>query len=108
MAVTVKLDLGRLQALRGSLPQRTEQAVEAAARRIEGAAKGNAPVDTGTLRNSITVENSGTARRKIGPTVDYGVFVELGTKNDRPQPYLKPAFDAVAPRLIDELKRIVD
>ena len=63
---------------------------------IERDAKINAPVDTGALRNSIGRDLApGTA--VIGPTVNYGAYVELGTSRMRPQPYLGPATDRHEP-----------
>ncbi|WP_343006737.1 HK97-gp10 family putative phage morphogenesis protein [Collinsella aerofaciens] len=58
----------------------------------EGYAKRACPVDTGRLRNSIThiVDEDGKCA-VIGTNVEYAPFVELGTRRQKPQPYLKPA-----------------
>ncbi len=67
---------------------------------IGAGAKNRAPVDTGTLRNSITSEvqrRGNTIRGEVGPTVNYGGFVEQGTSRMSAQPYLRPATDAVIP-----------
>lgn len=71
---------------------------------VEGQAKINAPVDTGALRSSIgtDVERDGSGRGyavsvEVGPTVNYGAHVELGTEHMAPEPYLGPAFDQYAP-----------
>lgn len=58
----------------------------------EGYAKRACPVDTGRLRNSIThiVDEDG-ALAVLGTNVEYAPFVELGTRHQKPQPYLKPA-----------------
>lgn len=67
---------------------------------IEAGAKNRAPVDTGALRNSITSEvqrRGNTIRGEVGPTVNYGGFVERGTSRMSAQPYLRPATDAVLP-----------
>lgn len=94
-------------------------ALEAIGLKAEGYAKKLCPVDTGLLRNSIThaisgqpaaIETykadkgdaqgsySGTAPKGlfdtavyIGTNVEYGAYVELGTANTDPQPFLKPA-----------------
>ncbi len=65
---------------------------------IEGDAKAAAPVDTGNLRNSISTSvegdgRSGAMSAEIGPTAEYGVYVEYGTSRMGAQPYLGPAFD---------------
>ena len=60
------------------------------------------PVDTGALRTSIGYETKTTAagmEGEVGPTQDYGLFVEMGTSRMGPQPYMRPAFDRRAPIL---------
>jgi len=55
-----------------------------------------APVDTGALRSSITGTTTRTidgAVGEVGPTVEYGIYVELGTSTQPGQPFLGPAFD---------------
>lgn len=75
---------------------------------IERDAKTAAPVDTGALKNSISSEitgdgRSGTMAGEVGPTVDYGLWQEIGTSRMPPQPYLAPAFD----RRIDPFTRAI-
>lgn len=106
MAVTVKLEMGRLTALQSDVPNDADRIVEEVARELEGAAKVNAVVDTGAMRASITVQNIGKAMRRIGPTVRYAIFVELGTRFRHARPFLKPAFDSEAPKLAERLKSI--
>lgn len=58
----------------------------------EGYAKRACPVDTGRLRNSIThIVDEGGKCAVIGTNVEYASYVELGTRHQKPQPYLKPA-----------------
>ena len=69
---------------------------------IEGTAKQLAPVDTGNLKNSIghsdlRIGNSGQLVAEIGPTANYGYFVEAGTSRTPPQAYMGPAADRHAP-----------
>lgn len=67
---------------------------------ISAGAKNRSPVDTGALRNSISVElqnRGGTIRGEVGPTTSYAGFLEHGTSRMRAQPYLRPATDAVLP-----------
>ena len=74
--------------------------VRTAAKSIETDAKRMAPVgETGNLRDSIstTLEGdgrSGTMSAEIGPTAFYGAFVEYGTSEMPPEPYMGPAFES--------------
>lgn len=61
---------------------------------IEGSAKNRVPVDTGNLKSSIgTTYTNGGLGAEVGPTANYGEFVELGTSRMAPQPYMGPAAD---------------
>lgn len=65
---------------------------------VQADAQAMAPVDTGNLRNSISTTVTGDGRfaamsGEVGPTVEYGVFQELGTSRMGPQPFMAPAFD---------------
>lgn len=62
--------------------------------KVEATAKRLAPVDTGRLRSSITHEVTTDSKGLVafvGTNVEYAIFVELGTRFQRPQPYLRPA-----------------
>jgi hypothetical protein len=51
-------------------------------------ARSRVPVLTGTLRDSIEVDEDG-----YGSDVDYAAFVEFGTSDTAPQPYIGPSSD---------------
>lgn len=75
---------------------------------IEGDAKALAPVDTGTLRSSISTTFSGDGRSgqmaaEIGPTVEYGVFQEYGTSTQPGKPFMGPAYDRRVPGFTEAL-----
>jgi HK97 gp10 family phage protein len=76
-----------------------QQVVRKTALDIEGDAKRFAPVDTGNLRNSIghsdlrSVGQSGALEARIGPTANYGHYVEFGTSRMGPAAYMGPALD---------------
>jgi len=56
--------------------------------------KRQAPVDTGRLRSSITLQviNTNTLPKVVvGTNVEYAPYVEFGTVNRPPDPYLRPA-----------------
>ena len=59
--------------------------------KAETYAKQLCPVDTGRLRNSITHAQQDEDSEVIGTNVKYAPFVELGTKRQKAQPYLRPA-----------------
>lgn len=100
------------------------QILRKAAFDCEAAAKGNAPVDTGYMRDSIyTRTNTSSSYGRVGepppgaellPEVEkpdrgtaivavganYGIFVEFGTSKMAAQPYLIPAAEAVGPSFV--------
>lgn len=53
-------------------------------------AKELCPVDTGTLKNLITVKGD-TKSAIVSANTDYAEYVEFGTSKTVPQPYLVPA-----------------
>lgn len=71
--------------------------LDKAAADVQRGAAARAPVDTGALRNSIGTSNAGRFARDIGPTVNYGMFVEYGTSRMGPQPFMGPALEAARP-----------
>lgn len=66
--------------------------VAEATNRIEQAAKSNAPVATGALRDSITGSVRGLKGRVDAP-IRYATFVEFGTSRMSPQPFMTPALE---------------
>lgn len=72
----------------------TADAVAHFANEVEEDAKRLVPVDTGELRDSITVSVEGRgpdAIARISAGAEHALPVELGTRNTRAQPYLRPA-----------------
>lgn len=74
---------------------------------IQAEAERRAPSRTGTLKRNIRVRGGRGKKRirfRIGTTKKayYAGFVEYGTKNMRPQPFLRPALDGKA----DEATRV--
>jgi len=135
-ATIVEIDTDRLNRLIRKIPGNVADAVAAVAFSIERAAKINAPVDTGALRASIYTrigqrdnyqmalseaasrkpdvamgqlpqpENSTTAY--VGPGVEYGVHVELGTSKRGAQPFLTPAVRQVERSLSEHFGKVAD
>lgn len=61
----------------------------------------NTPVDTGRLKNSITLEGSSLSQYHYGANiyseVEYAEDVEYGTVNSPPKPYFRPAIAEFEP-----------
>lgn len=74
---------------------------------IEADAKAFVPVDTGNLRASISRTVDGLTA-EIGPTANYGAYVEFGTSRQAPAAYMGPAFDRHAGQLEQALARLAD
>ena len=61
-------------------------------------------VDTGTMLNSTTSDRVSKTTYMVGPTVDYAVFVALGTSRVRARPFHVTA----AKQLQRQVKDIID
>ena len=96
--------LGRAAAAARGL---AEVAVAKSAFDLQAIAQSIVPVKTGNLKNSLDVELAGLSAF-IGPTVNYGAYVELGTHKMTPRPYMTPATDAVEPTFIEAIASIGD
>lgn len=95
MSMVVVDNSARLvDALRSALPA----AVAAGGLLIENEAKMLCPVRTGTLRRSIHTdvehESQDRVSARVSPGVDYGPYIELGTRSMAAQPYLRPALES--------------
>jgi HK97 gp10 family phage protein len=101
------ITLGQLTAMLGTVGARQVtrigQAVTVAGIETQNLARTVAPVDTGALRASISVDtptfDGASVSIEVGPEVNYGAFVEFGTSRASAQPYMIPAADQVTPRL---------
>lgn len=90
------------------------QVVRGAAFLCQRVAVQRAPVDTGFLRNSITVGSvyggtlqPGALAAQVGPEAAYGGFVEFGTANQGAQPYLTPAAEQATEWMVDKMQKDV-
>lgn len=113
MSELVKFDVGEMKALAhdatvksATIRSQASKLLRSAAFGVERSAKQAAPFKTGNLKNSIGTDFSGDLSATIGPSADYGIYLELGTSKMSPRPYLGPAFDQHAPRLVEALKEI--
>lgn len=115
---SIIINVSQLSVLAADLNQRGRHvgaAVATATRKagatVERDGKILCPVDTGNLRNSIstTITGSGSATEigaEIGPTANYGDYVETGTSRMRPQPYMGPAMDRNVPAWVAAIEQI--
>lgn len=120
---TVTVDTTKLDTILKKLDGNMANAIAKAAFAVEAQAKLNAPVDTGALRASIyaSLHNGGRGSQAmaaarslrpeaetqalptprdgntayVGPSVEYGAEVELGSARRPGTPYLQPAVRAV-------------
>lgn len=95
-------DLGKAPA---DVEEKAARAIAKTAHEIEADAKAIVSVDTGFLKNSISTDVDGLTA-EIGPTANYGVYVEEGTSRMSPEPYMRPAFDRRKEGLVQALEQI--
>lgn len=81
---------------------KSAHAVARTAQQTKRDAQRFAPVLTGALREGIDVEVSGL-EASIVSTVRYSDYVEYGTSDTAPQPYMRPAADLAGGPLADGL-----
>ncbi len=96
-----------------------DKASTAGAEIVLAAAKQKVPVDTGLLRDSLTLKKSKVRKPHIksehvvtrGKGVEHFAPVELGTSKMKAQPFLRPAIDenkkSVAKVVTDELLKAI-
>ena len=78
---------GSLEALAAQIEERVGEAVAAGAEAVAENARSVCPVDTGALRDSISV----SLGAEISANTDYAAYVEFGTSRMAAQPYLVPS-----------------
>ena len=91
-------------------PREARRAVSAelqrSALRVERKAKMTAAVDTGFMRNGIFVARVGMLRYKVTSPAGYSVYVELGTRKMKAQPFLGPAVKEESEVLFKNLRKM--
>lgn len=94
-----------LGTLSGS-PRRQAQrrGLAAGASVVETWAKFYAPVDIGTLMNSIEVDEVTELEATIAPHVDYAEHQEFGTSRMAAHPYMRPAIDEHENDILDAIQ----
>ena len=112
MANSLRIELKGVEGLKsklfnlvGKVRRGTEDTVAETLLLIESDAKQFAPVDTGRLRSSIHTElapNRLSGSVEVG--VSYGIFLEFGTRYQRAQPFLFPAYEKNRAAFVARLK----
>ena len=102
-ALSVVIRNNRLPEIAKTLPGQVRQSAYQSAQEVKSRARGLAPVDRGTLRDSIDVEQDRTASGRytdafvVYSPLDYAVFQEYGFTHYisgefiPPQPFMTPA-----------------
>jgi HK97 gp10 family phage protein len=97
-----------LNRLTGAERRRAQQdGLEAGARIVETYAKLLVPVDTGTLKGSIMVDEVTPVQAVIAPHTDYAEYVEFGTSRMEAQPYMRPALDEHEAEIVQAVRDTV-
>jgi len=109
--IRIKVDTAKMKRMMRAFdefPSILQEELTAAVQRvvlvIESVAKKNCPVDTDTLRPSITPVVKSWAEAYVGTNMEYAAFVEYGARNTTAQPYLQPAYEEGkrrAPKIFD-------
>ena len=99
----------RLPKIAAAMEPRAIKIVSASAANIQRGYQERVHVITGTLRRSATQDPQTNAiEKRIGPSVGYGKYEELGTRYRPPHPALLPAYLAELPRFMAAWKELVD
>jgi len=93
----------RINKAADSLDEKIMDGLEIIGENIVADAKAFAPIKTGRLRNSIGKTVFGR-ELEVYAEAEYAAYVEYGTSRMRPQPFLRPAFEANRADLITVLK----
>lgn len=110
--MSIEFDFSEVDRLAGDIAEAGPKAEKVSstqlskvAKHTQSAAKSHAPVDTGTLRDSITIRG-GKDYRIVGSELRYAGFVEFGTSDTAPQPYIWPAARVAETELFEALRDI--
>lgn len=85
-----------------------KEAIKLNASELQREAQRQAPVDTGFLKRSISLEIRDNGRTAIvGATAEYAPYVNYGTRFMAAQPFLTSAFNRQEPLFIRDLQRLM-
>lgn len=95
--VQIRIVSNRFPQIAAAIRPLVSAEVKKAGLSVQARAQAAAPVKTGTLRRSIHTEFPTDLSAVVGPSVDYGKYVEFGTRRMGARPYMRPAAEAVLP-----------
>lgn len=76
--------------------------------RLQQKAMQNAPVATGTLKRSISLQiQDGGMTAKAEATAEYAPYQEYGTRYMEPHPFMDPAFQVQKEQFKSDLKKLM-
>lgn len=85
-----------------------KQIVRSCGTKLQRGAENNAPVDTGTLKRSITIEiEDDGLTAVVAPHTEYAAYVEYGTRYMTAQPYMRPAYEEVKAEFKSKMEELV-
>lgn len=102
--VTIRVVSNRLPQIAAAIRPAVSAVVKTKTLEVQAKAQGLAPVKTGALRRSITSQFPTDLTGRVGPSVNYGVFVEFGTRRMGARPYMRPAAESVLPTFAAAVK----
>ena len=89
-----------LRRLRGAQTAALAAAVAQGARDVRDAARRELPRRSGRLARRVTIETTADGlAATVGTDLDYGTYLELGTRRMAARPWLLPAFRGLGARL---------
>ena len=100
----IRLDTRELDRIARGLNTNADRIVRGIALEVEAAAKPNAPVDTGALKNSIRTRKIKEKMYHVEDGVEYGIYQELGTSRMSKHPFLVPAVERVSKYIAEKYK----
>lgn len=104
----LKFDMRQVEALFEELaqtPEKADQTTEEFCRDVVKSAQLRAPVATGKLKWSIRSTRNKQNEHIIEAGAPYAGFVEYGTRNMAPQPFIEPAIRVNMAKYLDQLKK---
>lgn len=88
--------------------QDVKNAVKMNTANLQKQAMRKAPVDTGNLKRSITIDIlDGGHTGKVTATADYSIYQEYGTRFMSAQPFMRPSLSIIEPQFRKDLERLM-